>query len=59
MDLQLVLNLKTKPDYVILMGDLNYRTNQMDSFAETMGSMFSKQSETSMPGFAKNYYEKF
>jgi len=55
----LVLNLKVKPDYVILMGDLNYRTNQMDSFAETIASLFAKQSETALPGFAKNYYEKF
>jgi hypothetical protein len=56
---RLVLNLKEKPDYVILMGDLNYRNNQMDSFAETMAGLFSKQSESEMPRFAKNYYEKF
>jgi hypothetical protein len=56
---QLVLNLKVKPDYVILMGDLNYRTNQMDSFAETVASLFAKQANTSLPGFAKSYYEKF
>lgn len=57
---QLVLNLKTKPDYVILMGDLNYRTNQMGgALSDTIAASFSRVSETAMPSFANEYYEKF
>nr|QBK85733.1 MAG: uncharacterized protein LCMAC101_03280 [Marseillevirus LCMAC101] len=55
----LVLNLKVKPDYVILMGDLNYRNDLMDFVAETAAAMFYKLTADTLPGFAKDYYEKF
>ncbi len=56
----LVLNLKVKPDYVILMGDLNYRTNQVGAtFADTIATMFSRISATEMPASSRDYYKKY
>ena len=56
----LVLKLKNKPDYVILMGDLNYRTNEVGgAFADTIANMFSKLSATEMPRAAQDYYKKY
>ena len=54
---QLVLNLKVKPDYVILMGDLNYRINQLSITAEMLADVFYRTGTGGTPGAAKEYYK--
>ena len=56
---ELALSLKNRPDYVILMGDLNYRNDQLDFIAETSAKMFSGNAPDALPEHARSYYEKF
>jgi hypothetical protein len=55
---EMVLNEPERPDYVIMMGDLNYRINQMSLTAEMISEMFSKTGGDSTVSIAKEYYKQ-
>jgi hypothetical protein len=51
---EIILNNKWRPDHVILMGDLNYRVNQMNIGADLIAKMIPRSSDASL---IKTYYE--
>lgn len=55
---EMVLKEKKIPDYVVMMGDLNYRINQMSLTAEIISDMLSKTDETSVSSLVQEYYKQ-